>query len=317
MSKKQDEGFAGFPDGRLVYTPLPNLFFSGLLPQIDNLAELKVTLHIFWLLYQKKGWPRCISLRQLLADTTLMRGLRAVGVLGRTGTDDHAVDAVGAEAALYEGLQLAIQRGTLLHLMVDFADRQENLYFLHTANSRDVIARLRRGDLDLDQLAVSIGTAGTLEAAAEIRVERPNIFTLYEQNVGLLTPLLVEELRDAERLYPPAWIEEAFRIAVEYNKRNWKYIQRILERWRSEGRMTSGYRDGSGNAPTGPRRLVDISDANMSDQRKQEQERVNEEGNYARTDEWIQRQPTRSETARRSARRDGAPAFIPNKPHRS
>jgi DnaD/phage-associated family protein len=66
--------------------------------------------------------------------------------------------------------------------------------------------------------------------------ERPNIFVLYEQNVGLLQPIIAEELQEAERAYPQEWIEEAFRIAVENNVRNWKYIRRILERWAAEGK---------------------------------------------------------------------------------
>jgi len=63
-----------------------------------------------------------------------------------------------------------------------------------------------------------------------------NIFTIYEQNIGIITPMMAEKLKDAEQLYPPQWIEEAFGIAVTLNKRNWGYIARILERWASEGK---------------------------------------------------------------------------------
>ena len=65
---------------------------------------------------------------------------------------------------------------------------------------------------------------------------RPNVFALYEQNIGMLTPLIADELREAEQTYPVEWIEEAFREAVSLNKRSWKYIRAILERWRTEGR---------------------------------------------------------------------------------
>lgn len=63
-----------------------------------------------------------------------------------------------------------------------------------------------------------------------------NIFALYEQNIGIITPMIAEELKEAERVYPPQWIEEAFREAVALNKRSWRYIARILERWASEGK---------------------------------------------------------------------------------
>ena len=39
------KGFPGFPDGKQRLTAVPSLFFSDLLPIIDNLAELKVTLY--------------------------------------------------------------------------------------------------------------------------------------------------------------------------------------------------------------------------------------------------------------------------------
>ena len=82
---------------------------------------------------------------------------------------------------------------------------------------------------------------GVLEDVYSLTVESRqaatvNIFTLYEQNVGIITPLIAEELKEAERVYPPGWIEEAFREAVDLNKRSWRYIARILERWASEGK---------------------------------------------------------------------------------
>jgi DnaD/phage-associated family protein len=63
-----------------------------------------------------------------------------------------------------------------------------------------------------------------------------NIFGLYEQNIGIITPMIAEELKEAERTYPAQWIEDAFREAVALNKRSWRYIARILERWASEGK---------------------------------------------------------------------------------
>lgn len=69
-----------------------------------------------------------------------------------------------------------------------------------------------------------------------------NVFALYEQNIGMITPMMAEELKEAEKLYPPQWIEEAFKEAVTLNKRSWKYIARILERWASEGKDSGEYK---------------------------------------------------------------------------
>jgi DNA replication protein len=69
-----------------------------------------------------------------------------------------------------------------------------------------------------------------------------NIFALYEQNIGIITPMIAEELKEAEKLYPSQWIEEAFKEAAMLNKRSWRYIARILERWASEGKDSGEHR---------------------------------------------------------------------------
>ncbi len=49
------KGFAGFPVGKQPNVPVPELFFTELLPDLDHLAELKLTLHIFWRLARSSG----------------------------------------------------------------------------------------------------------------------------------------------------------------------------------------------------------------------------------------------------------------------
>ncbi|GAH24252.1 unnamed protein product, partial [marine sediment metagenome] len=79
--------------------------------------------------------------------------------------------------------------------------------------------------------------------------ELPDIFTLYEQNMGMLTPMIAEELREAEKLYPETWIRDAIKEAVNQNKRKWSYISAILERWLAEGRSDGTYRRDSKTDP--------------------------------------------------------------------
>ena len=208
------KGFSGFPAGKVRFTPLPNLFFSKLLPAIDDLAELKVTLHIFWLLHQKKGYLRYVSRQELDADGVLLGGLRGTGQ--------------GPEECLGQALERAVARGTLLHVTARQGDERDDWYFMNTDAGRKAVEKIRRGELELEA-AISPGEV-------RLEVERPNIFVLYEQNIGLLTPLIAEELRDAEKAYPADWIEEAFRIAVEHNARHWRYMRSILERWAAEGK---------------------------------------------------------------------------------
>jgi len=204
--------FSGFPGGRTGHTSLPDLFFSDLLPLIDNLVELKITLHIFWVLYHKKGAPWYVTLQELQGDGTLLRGLQGL--------------ATSPLEALRDGLQRGVARGTLLH--VHSASGAQHFYFVNSAQGRQAVEQAQTGELRLAEGEVWV------EPAAP--VERPNIFVLYEQNIGLLQPIIAEELQEAEHAYPQDWIEEAFHIAVEKNVRNWKYIRRILERWAAEGK---------------------------------------------------------------------------------
>ena len=190
---------------------LPEPVFTDLIPLIDDLAELKVTLHALWRLGQQRGKVRYLRRADLAADRTLLAGL---------GDD--------AATTLDAALARAVWRGTLLKVAAAIGDETEELYFANTARGRAAVEAIARGEWPAE-----------LEPAA-----RPNIFTLYEQNIGLLTPLIADELREAEREYPAEWIEDAFREAVALNKRSWKYIRAILERWRTEGRADETGRRG-------------------------------------------------------------------------
>lgn len=231
------KGFPGFPDGKLRLTQIPNLFFSDLLPIIDHLAELKVTLYAFWALGQKEGQVRYLRLTDFLNDTEFVKGL--------------APTVQQAAEALQDGIERAVARGTFLHVNIESADGKMDLYFLNTEKGRAAVDGITRGEWrpNPDQ-----------DEPITLLVERPNIFVLYEQNIGPLTPMIADELRDAERTYPTRWVQEAIQQAVENNVRKWRYVVSILERWRQEGRQDgTGRRDTQKDArPQIPDELKDI-----------------------------------------------------------
>jgi DNA replication protein len=202
-------GFSGFPPkGRLI--KIPGLFFTELLPQIDHMAELKVTLYAFWRLQQQEGQLTFLRKRDMLADSDFLAGL-----------GDQP------EATLADGLERAVSRGTLLHVQLQNNGRGDDLYFLNTLKGRAAVDGIQAGKWSPD-----------LEAGLpmHIIVDRPNIYRLYEQNIGMLTPLIADRLEDLEQTYPQVWLEEAVSIAVKQNKSNLSYVEAILKRWRSEGR---------------------------------------------------------------------------------
>lgn len=212
--------FNGFP-ARMQFTPLPNLFFSALLPEISDMAELKTTLQFFATLYKKRGYPRFVTYRELLSNKSLMSSL--------------SKEAMPPEPALRQALDMATKRGTVLHLALDQNGLTEDIYFLNDESGRQAIAKIQSGELKLP------GLKPTPTEPIDTQ-PRPDIFTLYEDNIGLLTPMIAQELSQAEELYPEAWIGDAIKEAVALNKRNWRYISAILERWSDEGRGDGTYR---------------------------------------------------------------------------
>jgi DNA replication protein len=228
---KPSSGFPGFPEGKLRVTPVPNLFFSDLLPAIDDLAELKVTLYAFWALTNKEGTFRYLALSEMLGDEVLLSGM--------------ASSSRKPDDVLKEALERAVARGSLIRVSPESDPSGEAYYFLNTPKGRAAVSAIQRGAWHPS------GEAGT---PGELRAERPNIFSLYEQNIGPLTPMIAETLRDAEETYPASWIEEAMHIAVENNVRKWRYVQAILEDWRTRGRDE---REDRGDSEKARRRYIE------------------------------------------------------------
>ncbi len=206
------QGFNGFPSrGRLI--KVPALFFSDLLPQIDSLAELKVTLYCLWRVQYLEGHRVFVRRHEIAADEAFMAGL---------GTRDDQ-----RRLALDDGLERAVARGSLLHVHVEYNSQEDDLYFVNTERGRAAVRAIEEGSWFPER-------DGSLPAS--VTVERPAVFTLYEQNIGALTPLLAENLADLEREYSYEWLADAIEAAVNNNVRKLSYISAILKRWREQGR---------------------------------------------------------------------------------
>jgi DNA replication protein len=204
--------FKGFPV-RMRFTPIPNIVFSSLLPQIFDIAELKVLLYIFELLYPKKGKLRFVTEGELKSQVGL------------------------TEEQLHNGLAALLQKGAILHLMTKLDNANENVYFLNTEANQFALSRIRSGEVP--------GAGFILEKPepAPADAGKPaDIFCLYEQNIGMLTPLIADELKDAIKHYPETWIKDAIREAANQNRRNWRYISRVLEHWSTEGKDDGAHR---------------------------------------------------------------------------
>ncbi len=205
--------FQGFAETKSTPACIPEEFFREVLPRLRDMAEVKTVLHFFWLTTRPERARRkyrYVTLAELADDKPFLAGL---GRSSREGT-----------RLLPQALEKAVSHAIILSTDVELDGRRETWYFLNDSDGREAIGRIEEEGPEV------ILSGKSDESAA------PNIFTLYEENIGMIQPLLAEELKDAVREYPAEWIEEAFRIAAENNARRWSYVRAVLERWRTEGK---------------------------------------------------------------------------------
>jgi DnaD/phage-associated family protein len=192
---------------RTGVVPVPADFITVHLPRITSIVELKVSLHLYSLITAQTTRPRRVSWDALLFDTVLQRSLLVVA------------PSSAYSDVLSEGLAAAVQRGSFLHVVrSDQHGRAVNWYVVNTVENR------RWADVQTDM----VSTSGA-EAA-------PDVLRLYEQHIGVVTPMLLAELRAAAQLYPAHWFAEAMREAVVANARSWRYVSKILQTWAKDGR---------------------------------------------------------------------------------
>ena len=203
--------FAGFP-GIGKATAIPNAFFAAVLPELDSAEALLAFLFVSQVTQDQRGEARFATANQVWGAVGARRAFERMG---------------GGRAGLERGLESCREAGALLGVRLNGSTGVEWLYFVNNPAARKAIARARAGDLKL--------RPETVVAPIELD-ERPGIFRVYEEQIGTITPLVGDRLIDAEETYPPEWIAEAFREAAELNIRNWRYIERILQRWAEEGR---------------------------------------------------------------------------------
>lgn len=161
------------------------------------MTELKVTLYAIWRIEHIEGHFRALCETDFEAESLGM-GLNEIQI----------------------GLEKAVKRGTLLKS----THEADVFYFLNSPRGRFSAEAFAKGQWRESARIMSAP------------MNKSNIFKLYEENIGALTPLLSDMLREAEKNYPSAWFEEAIEIAVKNNIRNWKYVEAILTRWKEKGK---------------------------------------------------------------------------------
>lgn len=197
---------------------VPEALLTSLAAEISEIEELQVMLAVFRIVEAQGGAEHPLPADGIERDVWLRRALRT------EGSPNAPIERIG------KGLALAAGRGSLLRFITRAGFEIREWYYVNTIENQTRLAQMAIGaEPPLDELKHD-------GAIPVVEPERPNVFRLYEQNIGLLTPLIAERIVAALERYPGVWIEEAIAEAVTYNRRNWRYIARILENWAVAGR---------------------------------------------------------------------------------
>jgi DnaD/phage-associated family protein len=198
--------------------PFPAVLLTDVIPSMTDISEIQVVLAAVRLTLSAGSIDQPIEEPTIVRDRSLRRALRVVG------------SANEPDNRIATGLELAVGRGVLVRFRTIDGNDERVWYALATPAARQSVERMVSG---------TVAPPASLwhsDRAPRVEPERPTVFRLYEQNIGLLSPLIAEQLVRALEKYPREWIEDAIGEAAAYNKRSLRYIQRILQNWATSGR---------------------------------------------------------------------------------
>ena len=196
------------------YTQTPNDFFK-MLPEMES-SEVRVTLVM---IRETFGWHRQSF---------------------KMGIDELAAAAGLSRNAAKDGAEAAEKRGTFRRTNPDAKTKAEWELAVDdgqpvTIDGQPVTIQWSTSDpqVGIKERKETNKTNSTTTTPAPIFTQ--NCFTVYEQNIGALTPMIADQIKELEAEYGPAWFCQAVREAVSNEARNLRYVTAILKRWKVEG----------------------------------------------------------------------------------
>lgn len=109
-------------------------------------------------------------------------------------------------------------------------EQQPNV--LHSGLSRGIDELRRDKDDGEEDEEISRDTTTTIENEEKLS----EVVQSYQENIGVISPVIADLLKIATEQYPPGWIPDAIDEAVKNNVRKWSYIDAILKNWETNGR---------------------------------------------------------------------------------
>lgn len=201
MSVRPIDGFPLADD--YAVTRVPNTVLGRVLAGVEDVGVIKLIFRAVWLLERQSGYPRIISVEQLRTD-------RVVSVV------------FGDASAFDRALGYAVECGILVRIWVDGVER----LMLNTESAR--------------RASTEVGVNGESDEedgwdSPAVRSVEANAFRAYEENIGVLSPMIRESILSSLEDFTDEEITEAIRIAVENESRSWSFVSGVLRRWAREG----------------------------------------------------------------------------------
>ncbi len=188
-------------------TRVPNAILGELIAEIKDADLICLILRAIWMLERQRGYPKSIDFDRLRNDRVL--ALRF----------EKSADF---DAALRSCVELGV-----------FAVAREQ--HPHTIMLNTVSAR--RHDQSAKTVSKPDDSVGGWENKATFAEDLPtdDAFRAYEENIGILSPIIRENITAALQDFTDEDISQAIRIAVENEVRSWSFVAGILRRWARDG----------------------------------------------------------------------------------
>ena len=205
MSPQSIKGFP-LPDDYAT-TRVPNTVLGRVLSSINDADEIKLILRAVWLLEHQRGYPRYITIDDLRRDR----------VLSVTLPDQSDFDRI-LKSAIKHGVFVEVSINNNARLMFNTASAQRA--------SVDNSATPEVSNNDSDVNGWDTPAASTRHADA---------FQAYEENIGILSPMIRQNILSALEDFTDEDITHAIRIAIENESRSWAFVAGVLRRWTRDG----------------------------------------------------------------------------------
>ena len=198
----------GFPlSDDYAGTRVPNAVLGRVLSSVDDVDVIKLVLRAVWLLERQRGYPRYIAVEDLQRDRVL---------------SNVFVNTVALERAL----DTAIEYGVIAKVVIN----GNACLMLNTESAQ----RAATDGAIASAVLVTTNDDDDWDAPAASSMPT-DAFRAYEDNIGLLSPMIRESILAALEDFTDDDITRAIRIAVENESRSWSFVAGVLRRWSREG----------------------------------------------------------------------------------